>query len=123
MSEQGLPEDAFLEAVADELAGCMLFSYFPSFQQAFLGQVNVMEPVYDLPLLVRAAESHLVFPDELFEKDLASVEYELMTKYHIARPKWKSFLESHSLPASEFGMLPAESNAEALLKAWDLLKA
>ena len=122
MSNQGLPEESFREAVADALAGCVIFSYFPSFQQAFLGQIDILEPIYDLPVFVKAAESKMVFPDDLWDQDLSSVEFDLITKYHISRPRWKAFVDSHNLTPSTFGMIPAECNAEALLKAWDLLK-
>lgn len=117
---EGLDEEDFIDAVQEALKGKTLFTYRPSFHMGFLeNTLNELPPrMYDLPLLLRAAESRMVLGTKDSDR-LAELEdrlYDMVGK----PPGFKKMCSLRGLDF-EIGELPIIQSVHHLQSLWGLL--
>ena len=115
----GVQEEEFKEQLASLFSRHTGLTYNVKFQFQQLAQLLEDPSMYDLCVLVKAAESRMIVPEHA-TNSLDTMFRFLVQEGHFGRVPFKQMLEHRSLSAMPpAGVLPVEHNAECL---WRLMQ-
>ena len=118
-SMRGRSEQAFVDALAEEMKDSVFFTYNPSFQSKFIGRLGLMPALYNLPLFIKGADSKML----MYDKDSESLDaiQQCLAKRMGGTMAMNKLAAQHGAEKSVIE-LPVEFSCRALIVLWDYLQ-